>query len=127
MMVRAVYAKTRDLSLLKRALPILLKEHAFWTSGEYNSPVTLNWRNWIGLWDVFFDSRVILDSEPHEVRVRDKRGEEHRLSRFWANWDTPRPESFTIVGLARSLFSQFTHHCISCLNLEFDNAAEWGL
>ena len=29
--------------------------------------------------------------------MRDKSGEEHRLSRFWAQWDTARPESFTIV------------------------------
>lgn len=33
----------------------------------------------------------------HEVKVRDNNGDEHRLSRFWANWDAPRPESFTIV------------------------------
>lgn len=67
MMIRAVYEKTHDKALLKRALPILLREHAFWTS------------------------------EPHEVRVRDKNGDEHRLSRFWAHWNSPRPESFTIV------------------------------
>ena len=34
MMIRAVYGKTHDQALLKRAMPILLKEYAFWTSSE---------------------------------------------------------------------------------------------
>jgi neutral trehalase len=33
MMIRAVYGKTHDQTLLKRAMPILLREYAFWTSG----------------------------------------------------------------------------------------------
>lgn len=100
MMVRAVYAKTRDLSLLKRALPILLKEHAFWTS------------------------------EPHEVRVRDKRGEEHRLSRFWANWDTPRPESFTIDmnvtrGMSKARAAQLYHDIATAAESGWDFSSRW--
>lgn len=34
MMIRAVYGKTYDQTLLKHAMPILLKEYAFWTAGE---------------------------------------------------------------------------------------------
>jgi len=33
-MIRAVYGKTYDQTLLKQAMPILLKEYAFWTAGE---------------------------------------------------------------------------------------------
>lgn len=100
MMIRAVYAKTRDLTLLKRAMPILLKEYAFWTS------------------------------EPHEVRVRDKYGDEHRLSRFWANWNTPRPESFTIdlnvtQGMNKTRQAQLYHDIATAAESGWDFSSRW--
>lgn len=100
MMVRAVYGNTRNLSLLKRALPVLLKEHAFWTS------------------------------EPHEVRVRDSSGEEHRLSRFWANWNTPRPESFTIDmnvtrGMNKTRAAQLYHDIATAAESGWDFSSRW--
>lgn len=65
-MVRAIFAETGDLSLATRALPLLLQEYEFWTS------------------------------EPHEVVIRDGQGRVHRLSRYGAHWDQPRPECSTI-------------------------------
>jgi len=64
-MVRAIYMKTGDIDLLKMAFPTLLQEHRFWNSGI------------------------------HKVIVRDARGAEHSLSRYYARWDAPRPESAT--------------------------------
>lgn len=100
MMIRAVYEKTHDKALLKRALPILLREHAFWTS------------------------------EPHEVRVRDKNGDEHRLSRFWAHWNSPRPESFTIDthvarGMNKSRAAQLYHDIATAAESGWDFSSRW--
>jgi alpha,alpha-trehalase len=58
--------KTGDIDLLKMALPTLLQEHKFWNSGF------------------------------HKVIIRDAHGAKHSLSRYYARWDTPRPESATI-------------------------------
>jgi len=33
-MIRAVYEATRDEALLRAALPLLVREHAYWTSGS---------------------------------------------------------------------------------------------
>jgi alpha,alpha-trehalase len=50
--------------LLQRALPLLLSEHKYWTSA------------------------------PKQVRVQDKQGRVYNLSRYWADWYQPRPESY---------------------------------
>ncbi|KAG6548660.1 hypothetical protein Mapa_009814 [Marchantia paleacea] len=63
-MVRAVYEATGDVGLLEKAVPILIKEHGFWTSA------------------------------PHSVSVVDAQGNQHSLSRYYANWNSPRPESY---------------------------------
>nr|XP_043608266.1 trehalase [Erigeron canadensis] len=65
-MVIDVYKRTSDMDLVKKALPALIKEHAFWTSGIHN------------------------------VTVEDSQGVRHNLSRYYAMWNQPRPESFTI-------------------------------
>ncbi|GLJ55871.1 hypothetical protein SUGI_1199660 [Cryptomeria japonica] len=65
-MVRAIYMKTGDLTFLKKTFPTLLQEHKFWNSGF------------------------------HKVTVRDVHGIKHSLSRYYAMWNTPRPESATI-------------------------------
>ncbi|KAG0474332.1 hypothetical protein HPP92_014018 [Vanilla planifolia] len=65
-MVREIYMKTGDLVFAKKALPLLIKEHLFWNSGF------------------------------HRVVIQDLQGREHSLSRHYAFWDTPRPESATI-------------------------------
>ncbi|KAH7352593.1 hypothetical protein KP509_19G053200 [Ceratopteris richardii] len=65
-MVREVYVATNDTELLQEALPILIKEHKYWTSG------------------------------PKQVTVLDGTGRKHFLCRYYAKWNAPRPESFTI-------------------------------
>uniref|UniRef100_A0A0D6QZS9 Trehalase n=1 Tax=Araucaria cunninghamii TaxID=56994 RepID=A0A0D6QZS9_ARACU len=65
-MVEAIYMKTGDKAFLKKTLPALLQEHKFWNSGF------------------------------HKVSVYDMHGVKHSLSRYYAMWNAPRPESSTI-------------------------------
>ncbi|KAL4570632.1 hypothetical protein LXL04_026291 [Taraxacum kok-saghyz] len=65
-MVIEVYKQTNDMDLVKKALPALIKEHKFWNSGVHN------------------------------VTIKDAQGSTHNLSRYYAMWNRPRPESFTI-------------------------------
>ncbi|KAL3638313.1 hypothetical protein CASFOL_017684 [Castilleja foliolosa] len=65
-MVIDIFNRTGDMDLVKKALPALMTEHTFWTSGV------------------------------HEVTVRDSNGAKHSLSRYYAMWNKPRPESSTI-------------------------------
>lgn len=65
-MVIEVYKQTHDMDLVKKALPALIKEHKFWNSGVHN------------------------------IAIEDAQGSIHNLSRYYAMWNQPRPESFTI-------------------------------
>ncbi|KAH6818042.1 trehalase 1 [Perilla frutescens var. frutescens] len=65
-MVVDIYKRTRDENFVKKSLPALLKEHAFWNSGI------------------------------HKVIVEDAHGSIHTLNRYYARWNQPRPESSTI-------------------------------
>ncbi|KAH9774996.1 Trehalase [Citrus sinensis] len=65
-MVYDIYNRTGDFDFVKKALPALLKEHQFW------------------------NSRI------HKVNVQDDQGGNHTLSRYYAMWNKPRPESSTI-------------------------------
>ncbi|KAG9154996.1 hypothetical protein Leryth_012181 [Lithospermum erythrorhizon] len=65
-MVYEIYSRTSDEELVKTTLPALLKEYAFWNSGI------------------------------HRVTVEDTDGSSHNLSRYYAMWNKPRPESATI-------------------------------
>ncbi|GAB2300252.1 hypothetical protein Dimus_034288 [Dionaea muscipula] len=65
-MVHEIYRTTGDMDLVEKALPALLKEHHFWNSGI------------------------------HKVTIKDSKGHNHSLSRYYAMWDKPRPESSTI-------------------------------
>ncbi|XP_058104847.1 probable trehalase isoform X2 [Magnolia sinica] len=65
-MISEIYKKTGDVALVKRALPSLLKEHHFWNSGI------------------------------HKVNLQDAEGCNHSMSRYYAMWNKPRPESATI-------------------------------
>eukprot|EP00270_Netrium_digitus_P008533 TRINITY_DN2558_c0_g1_i5.p1 TRINITY_DN2558_c0_g1~~TRINITY_DN2558_c0_g1_i5.p1 ORF type:complete len:597 (-),score=60.28 TRINITY_DN2558_c0_g1_i5:501-2291(-) len=62
-MVRVVYEATEDKDLLARAIEILQREYKYWTQ------------------------------DPHSVLVAGATGKIHRLSRYYALWDKPRPES----------------------------------
>nr|GMD99699.1 probable trehalase [Ipomoea batatas] len=65
-MVVDIYKRTGDMDLIKMSLPALLKEHEFWNSGI------------------------------HKVIIQDAQGVNHSLSRYYAMWNKPRPESSTI-------------------------------
>ncbi|KAF5197980.1 Trehalase [Thalictrum thalictroides] len=65
-MVSEIYNRTQDLAFVKRSLPALLKEHKFWN--------TVN----------------------HKVIIQDDKGCNHTLSRYFALWNKPRPETSTI-------------------------------
>ncbi|XP_047945687.1 probable trehalase [Salvia hispanica] len=65
-MVVEIYNRIKDETLLAKSLPALLKEHHFWNSGV------------------------------HKVVIQDSLGLNHSLSRYYARWNQPRPESFTI-------------------------------
>uniref|UniRef100_A0A7I4FFM8 Trehalase n=1 Tax=Physcomitrium patens TaxID=3218 RepID=A0A7I4FFM8_PHYPA len=76
-MVRAIFSETGDLGLVARALPILKVEYEFWTT------------------------------DSHAVSIRDGQGRVHRLSRYIAHWDQPRPECSTIDKSIAGGFSKF--------------------
>jgi alpha,alpha-trehalase len=63
-MVRTVYETTNDMALLTTALPQLVKEAEFWSSGD------------------------------HSVTIVAADGRTHNLSRYYADWYAPRPESY---------------------------------
>ncbi|CAH9124742.1 unnamed protein product [Cuscuta epithymum] len=65
-MVVDIYNHTSDISLVNKSLPLLLREHKFWNSGM------------------------------HKVSIQDPQGVIHTLSRYYAKWNEPRPESSTI-------------------------------
>ncbi|TMX01809.1 hypothetical protein EJD97_023550 [Solanum chilense] len=65
-MIVDIFNQTGDLDLVRRSLPALLKENHFWNSGI------------------------------HKVTIQDAQGSNHSLSRYYAMWNKPRPESSTI-------------------------------
>ncbi|XP_031248812.1 probable trehalase [Pistacia vera] len=65
-MIHEIYKRTGDLKLVIKALPALLKEYQFWNTGI------------------------------HSVTVQDSQASSHKLSRYYAMWNKPRPESATI-------------------------------
>ncbi|XP_052209544.1 probable trehalase [Diospyros lotus] len=64
-MIHDIYQRTDDLDFVKKCLPALRKEYKFWTTGI------------------------------HAVTVYDAHGFKHTLSRYYASWNRPRPESST--------------------------------
>jgi alpha,alpha-trehalase len=63
-MVREVVEATNNTSLLTTALPLLIREHEFWTTG------------------------------PKAVQLTSSTGQTYRLSRYYADLEEPRPESY---------------------------------
>uniref|UniRef100_A0A1J3H2V0 Trehalase n=1 Tax=Noccaea caerulescens TaxID=107243 RepID=A0A1J3H2V0_NOCCA len=74
-MVYEIYNVTKDEELVKKAIPVLLKEYNFWNSGK------------------------------HKVVIRDASGVDHILSRYYAMWNMPRPESSVFDQESASGFS----------------------
>jgi hypothetical protein len=94
-MVYEIYNRTCDVELVRKALPALLKEHAFWNSGtlliSYFFFLFLSFVIWA------FVNITVLVVEIHKVTIQDAQGFNHNLSRYYAIWNKPRPESSTIV------------------------------
>ncbi|PON73593.1 Glycoside hydrolase [Parasponia andersonii] len=65
-MVCEIYKRTQDHELARKSLPALIKEYQFWNSGM------------------------------HSVTIQDAEASGHTLSRYYALWNKPRPESSTI-------------------------------
>lgn len=64
-MIYEIYKRTGDKEMVRKSLPALLKEHQFWNSGK------------------------------HKMTIQDDQACNHTLSRYYAMWDKPRPESST--------------------------------
>ncbi|BBM98111.1 alpha,alpha-trehalase [Marchantia polymorpha subsp. ruderalis] len=102
-MVRAVYEATGDARLLERAVPILIREHGFWTSA------------------------------PHSVGVVDAHGTVHSLSRYYANWNTPRPESYvydravaeSVAGASEEETAQLYNDIATGAETGWDFSSRW--
>ncbi|XP_031389187.1 probable trehalase isoform X2 [Punica granatum] len=93
-MVREIYDATHDLELVKISLQALLNEYEFWNSGK------------------------------HKVTIQDAEGRIHTLSRYYAKWDKPRPESSTTDKESASKLSSASEK--ANLYWELASAAESG-
>ncbi|KAL6177822.1 hypothetical protein ACLB2K_049344 [Fragaria x ananassa] len=81
-MVSEIYKRTGDLEFARKALPALVKEHEFWNSGI------------------------------HKVVIQDDQACNHTLSRYYAMWNQPRPESSTTdMELASKIKSVSEKQC----------------
>ncbi|KAJ6714295.1 TREHALASE [Salix viminalis] len=100
-MVYEIYNRTCDVELVRKALPALLKEHAFW------------------------------NSEIHKVTIQDAQGCNHNLSRYYAMWNKPRPESSTKDKESASKFlsnsekQQFYRDIASAAESGWDFSTRW--
>ncbi|XP_061965965.1 trehalase-like [Populus nigra] len=100
-MVYEIYNRTCDVELVRKALSALLKEHAFW------------------------------NSEIHKVTIQDAQGCNHNLSRYYAMWNKPRPESSTKDKESASKFlsncekQQFYHDIASAAESGWDFSTRW--
>ncbi|KAL9271179.1 putative trehalase [Drosera capensis] len=93
-MVHEIFRRTGDMDLLKKALPALLREYRFWNHGI------------------------------HIVTIKDHEGHKHCLSRYYAMWDKPRPESSTTDEATASKLSNAEEK--AKLFRELASAAESG-
>lgn len=112
-MVYEIYSRTGDMDFARKSLPALLKEHHFWNSGELKVSSLpylfildhLTWGLTCLLSSELTNSYVNLVQCPftwiisgfHSVTILDAEGCNCTLSRYYAMWNKPRPESSTIV------------------------------
>ncbi|XP_009782059.1 probable trehalase [Nicotiana sylvestris] len=100
-MIVEIYNRTDDLDLVRRSLPALLKEYHFWNSGI------------------------------HKVTIQDAQGSNHSLSRYYAMWNEPRPESSTIDSKTASKLPnicekrQFYRDLASAAESGWDFSSRW--
>ncbi|GMN31402.1 hypothetical protein TIFTF001_003245 [Ficus carica] len=100
-MVCEIYKRTEDLDLARKSLPALLKEHQFWNLGL------------------------------HEVTIEDDQACDHTLSRYYAMWNMPRPESSTVDKESASKISnefekqRFYREVASAAESGWDFSTRW--
>ncbi|GKV53285.1 hypothetical protein SLEP1_g59818 [Rubroshorea leprosula] len=100
-MVFEIYNQTGDVELIKTCLSALLKEYKFWNSGI------------------------------HEVSIHDAQQNKYSLSRYYAMWNKPRPESSTIDKQSSSKFlnasekQQFYRELASAAESGWDFGTRW--
>jgi alpha,alpha-trehalase len=108
-MVSEVHAAAPDLGLLKRALGALRAEHAYWTS-----PPKL----------------VAVSARPGRGKRRKEREESapphYLVSRYYASWDLPRPESCREDEATATAAGIFSPSSPCPLHRELASAAESG-
>lgn len=93
-MIVDIYNRTGDLDFVRKSLPSLITEHNFWNSGM------------------------------HRMNIEDSQGTTHYLSRYYAMWNEPRPESSTIDKETADKLSNFCEK--QHLYRELASAAESG-
>ncbi|EFJ14331.1 hypothetical protein SELMODRAFT_156751 [Selaginella moellendorffii] len=99
--VKAVYAETKNKSLIEEAFPALLKEHSFWSSYRFT------------------------------VHIRDGHGVKHVLTRYNANLYSPRPESYIVdTDTAKNLgssqeISKLYHQIATAAESGWDFSSRW--
>uniref|UniRef100_A0A6N2JX87 Trehalase n=1 Tax=Salix viminalis TaxID=40686 RepID=A0A6N2JX87_SALVM len=100
-MVYEIYNRTCDVELVRKALPALLEEHAFW------------------------------NSEIHKVTIQDAQGSQSQLSAYYAMWNKPRPESsrrdkeYASKFLDNSEKQQFYREVASAAESGWDFSTRW--
>lgn len=91
-------ATGRSTELARRSLPVLLREHSCWTSGPKAvalAPAAADDGRPAAASQLQGSLPPSLTASAHPGHERDA---PHRLSRYWAAWSQPRPESYRYVG-----------------------------
>ncbi|KAI4343142.1 hypothetical protein MLD38_027678 [Melastoma candidum] len=97
-MIRETFNATQNLGLIKSSLNVLVREHQFWNSGK------------------------------HKVIIQGPDGRQHCLSRYFAKWNRPRPESSTIDKESASNVSEkegFYRELASAAESGWDFSSRW--
>ncbi|EFN54656.1 hypothetical protein CHLNCDRAFT_24474, partial [Chlorella variabilis] len=100
-MVRIVWEATGNRALLSDAMPALLREHAFWTSPPKQArPCCLPGCTTRPC--ILHSSHATLLLLPLQVVAVAGDGKQYNVSRYFANWQQPRPESYICLRLRLS-------------------------
>lgn len=112
-MVCEIYKRSEDLELARKSLPALVKEYQFWNSGIwlvrhfffFFFPLVATHTHIYPKHLFFHPLQLVLIFTVlhvlllgiHGVTIQDAETCDHTLSRYYAMWNKPRPESSTIV------------------------------
>ncbi|GMH33591.1 hypothetical protein BSKO_01425 [Bryopsis sp. KO-2023] len=98
-MVKLLWEEEKSMDFLRHAVPLLMKEYEYWTSGH------------------------------HVVKVIGRSGRSHVLSRYWAAWESPRSESYREDCQTAEESSRPSHEVwrdiASCAESGWDFSSRW--